>query len=838
MFPDKPFVGYQINSLPNGPYLVVSTNLPHLLLAMGGTLRLALDRGIQVHLIHLDSFNTEQNLNIGSEQFYFNPYISAQGLEAKIETLFRKTYYKTVFFPDVSYHEHNPDLFTMSYLYQMILRKKNMLDIWYYQSHYTDDSNCFVDITGVYREKTCICSDVLKDNQNLSLPIYPEHNLPQGMTHAECFRCIQRPLNELHVVLSDHGMTVLLDKTIRQAFEYHQQWQIEKQEKEQIITSISWKVTEPLRTIKHKIRSQIQANTLRFKCKSQEIKTSKVQHGLFGLPYRPLISILLPVYNPPIRYLKECIVSVLTQHYSNWELCIADDASTDPQIRSLLLQYQKDDPDRIRVMFRKQNGHIVQSTNTALDMARGDFVALLDHDDLLTKDALIEVVRLLNIHPDADMVYSDEDKIDDQGIFSDPYYKPDWAPEMFLSQMYTCHLGVYRRSLVNQLGGFRQGFEGSQDYDLVLRLSELSQKIYHIPKILYHWRKSNTSCSSNPECKTYAFSSALRAVNEALQRQGESGWATPVPNVPGGNLVRYQPPRNSLISIVILTRDKADVLDRCLHSIFTTTRGICSYEIVLIDNGSQEKETGDVIQKWQACFGNHFLQQRIDMAFNYSYLNNRAVEIARGDLILLLNNDTEVLNPFWLDEMAGYAHRKSIGAVGARLLFPDLTVQHAGVVLGITGLPGTPGVAGHSHKYFSKDDVGYFGRLCFVSNYSAVTGACLMIRKSVYQEIGGMDEGIAVAFNDVDFCIKVFHKGYRNVVLPHVKLIHHESKTRGKDDTPEKQTLFAREVQIMLDRWHEQFKHDPYYNPNLTLWHEDFSIKTEQEIRGITGYIA
>jgi glycosyltransferase involved in cell wall biosynthesis len=379
--------------------------------------------------------------------------------------------------------------------------------------------------------------------------------------------------------------------------------------------------------------------------------------------------------------------------YPYWELCIADDASTKTYVRALLEEYTSKDP-RIKVVFRDENGHIARASNSAIEIAIGEFVTLLDHDDLLTPDALYEVALLLNKHPDADMIYSDEDKVDETNKFKEPFFKPDWCPDSFLSRMYTCHLGTYRRSLVTEIGGFRAGYEGSQDYDLVLRLTEKTEKIFHIPKILYHWRIHPASTASSLDNKTYAIDASKKALLEAINRRGEPGVVTPAPGPNGYYVVRYQLDTCDLVSIIIPTKNLGNIVDKCLLSIFEKTT-YTNYEVILIDNGSNEPATLEVINKWKRKEPNRFRCYPLDIPFNYSKLNNFAVKQAKGKYLLFLNNDTEVVTPDWIEAMTEQAQRPSIGAVGALLLYPDNTIQHAGVVAGIGG------VANHCHKHFT-----------------------------------------------------------------------------------------------------------------------------------------
>ncbi|WP_439566229.1 glycosyltransferase family 2 protein [Gloeocapsopsis crepidinum] len=398
-------------------------------------------------------------------------------------------------------------------------------------------------------------------------------------------------------------------------------------------------------------------------------------------PYRPAISIIMPVYNPPEQFLQAAIASVLEQVYPYWELCIADDASTKPYVKSVLEEYASKDA-RIKVVFRAENGHISQASNSALELATGEFVALLDHDDCLTPDALYEVALLLNRHPEADMIYSDEDKIDTQNRLKDPFFKPEWCPDSFLSRMYTCHLGTYRRSLIEQIGGFRVGYEGSQDYDLVLRLTEKTANIFHIPKILYHWRIHPESTAAGvASVKSYAQLAAEKAIAEALTRRNEPGKVTGIPEFPGNYSVRYEISHYKRVSIIIPTRNLGNILNKCLESIFQKST-YPNYEVIVIDNGSTEVKTLNIISQWLEQQPEHFKCYPLDVPFNYSQLNNYAASKAEGDYLLFLNNDTEVVTPDWIEAMVEQAQRSSIGAVGALLLYPDNSIQHAGVVLG------------------------------------------------------------------------------------------------------------------------------------------------------------
>ena len=530
--------------------------------------------------------------------------------------------------------------------------------------------------------------------------------------------------------------------------------------------------------------------------------------------FQPLISVVMPTFNPKHKWLVDAIESVRNQIYPNWELCIADDASTDPEVRLILEDYKEKDS-RIKVVFREENGHISAASNSALKLANGDWIALLDHDDLLSENALFWIVEAINQSPDACLIYSDEDKLDEAGQRFGPYFKCDWNPDLFYSHNMITHLGVYSAGLIESIGGFRLGFEGAQDYDLALRCIEKVKpsQIVHVPRVLYHWRVHPQSTASSTDAKPYAMLAGQQAINEHFLRTGVNGKVTLTGHC-------YQPDYDlpnklPLVSIIIPTRNGKQLLKQCLESIFekTTYR---NYEILIIDNGSDENAS---IEYLKTVSQNPKIRViRDDGPFNYSYLNNEAVGLAQGEIIALLNNDIEVISPDWLNVMVSHAIRPGVGAVGAKLYYPNKTLQHAGIVLGIAGL------AGHSHKGFDRNSLGYAGRLSVTQNFSAVTAACLVIKKDIFNEVDGLDEkNLAIAFNDVDFCLRVRERGYRNIWTPLAELFHHESATRGYEDTPEKQMRFEKECTYLKSRWGEQLMNDPAYSPNLTLDHEDFS---------------
>ncbi|HEX8544853.1 MAG TPA: glycosyltransferase [Pseudomonas sp.] len=530
---------------------------------------------------------------------------------------------------------------------------------------------------------------------------------------------------------------------------------------------------------------------------------------------KPLISIIMPVFDPPIDLLRQAIDSVRYQLYPNWELCIADDASTQPAVREFLEHIQRDDP-QIHVVFREQNGHISAASNSAIAIAQGQYLALMDNDDLIPEHALYWVARALVENPDAGLIYSDEDKIDTRGRRSEPYFKPDWNEFLFRSQNMISHLGVYRRDLVEEVGGFRVGFEGSQDYDLALRCVELLKpaQIIHIPRVLYHWRIRTGSTAMATNEKPYAVLAGVKALDEHLQRKGIAAHTELLPI--GMYRVHYQLPEHPpLVSLIIPTRNAWGLVKQCIDSIQKLTL-YKNYEIILVDNGSDEADSLDYFAqlKWEP----NIRVLRDDGPFNYSALNNHAVQQARGEVVGLINNDIEVINPQWLDEMVSIVLQPNVGAVGARLWFADDRLQHGGVILGVGG------IANHSHKLLPKGEPGYFGRAALIQSLSAVTAACLIIRKSVYEEVNGLDEiNLKIAFNDVDFCLRVQEAGYTNVWTPFAELYHHESATRGLEDTPEKQERFSQEVDFMQKRW-PNIRNDGAYNPNLSLDHHDFGL--------------
>ena len=527
------------------------------------------------------------------------------------------------------------------------------------------------------------------------------------------------------------------------------------------------------------------------------------------------ISILVPLYNTPEKYLREMIESVRAQTYSNWELCLADGSDAEHKdVGRIVGSYSTDK--RIKYQKLQKNMGISENTNACIDMATGQYIALFDHDDLLHPSALYEVMKAI-CEKDADFIYTDENTFRNTPADAYcPHFKSDFAPDTLRSYNYVCHFTVFKASLLEETGRFRGQFDGSQDYDMVLRLTEKAERIVHIPKILYYWRSHSNSVASGIGAKPYTLDAARRALAEHLQRIGLEGEVTDS-RIPSTYHIQYRIKNRGMVSILIPNKDHVDDLRKCLDSIRQRTT-YSEWEAIIIENNSTDRQTFEYYQEIQKDSRIHVVEWKGE--FNYSAINNFGAQYARGEYILLLNNDVEVITSDWLEQMIMFAQRDDAGAVGCMLYYPDDTVQHAGVVLGIGG------VAGHAHKYFKRGDYGYMSRMSIAQNYSAVTAACLMMRKCVWDEVGGLDEGFQIAFNDVDLCMRIREAGYLIIWTPYAELYHYESKSRGLEDTPEKQKRFVGEIKRFRQRWSRQLEAgDPYYNPNLTLDREDFSIK-------------
>lgn len=561
------------------------------------------------------------------------------------------------------------------------------------------------------------------------------------------------------------------------------------------------------------------------------------------------ISVVVPVYRTPERFLREMIASVRGQTFGNWELCLAvvgeggresgigsresgigiwesgiggmpiawDRHGRDCKDENMPLQSQSHGTQQpsIRAVRLTENLGIAGNTNAALALATGEFVAFLDHDDVLAPHALAEVAAAIQKHPDADVIYSDEDKLDEAGRRVDPCFKPGWSPDLLRTHNYLCHLVAVRRTLVQELGGIRMGFDGAQDYDFVLRATERARRIVHIPKVLYHWRLHQQSTAQNTDSKQYLVEAGRRALAEHLERMQTPAKVTPGAK-PGEYRVTYQLPRQPLVSVLIPNRDQAQLLGRCLESLAQSS--YANYEVLILENGSTQEDTGvyyeQLSRKRQARVLNW------TRPFNFAAINNFGAVHARGEVLLFLNNDVEALHPDWMEALVTHALRPEIGAVGAKLLFADGSVQHAGVVLGMGG------VAGHVHSRFPRDAAGYLDRLRRVQNVAAVTGACLMTRREVFEQVGGFDERFVLAYNDVDYGMQVRALGYRVLWTPEAELYHLESKTRGYEDDPVKQARFRREFDLFRNKWAAELAAgDPYYSPNLRLDRGDAALR-------------
>ena len=533
--------------------------------------------------------------------------------------------------------------------------------------------------------------------------------------------------------------------------------------------------------------------------------------------YQPLVSVVMPTYNSPLHFLAQAIESVQAQVYPNWQLCIADDASTHTEVHAFLKEAAQKDA-RISIVLRSQNGHISESSNSALEIAKGEWVALLDHDDLLHPMALYELVNTLQSHPEAQVVFSDEDKIDEKGERFGPYFKTDYNPELMWAQNMISHLGCYKKSTLDAIGGFRKGFEGSQDYDLALRVIQRSKpyQIVHIPRVLYHWRAITGSTALAPNEKPYAQTASRKALFEHLAALQIPASVEPAPDLSYMNRVRplLQKP-DPLISLLIPTKDGIDLLKQCIQSVKQKS-SYKFYEILVVNNNSLLAESHIYFDQLKRE-GIRVLDY--PHPFNFSAINNFAAAEARGEYLCLMNNDIEVQSSGWMEEMLSFAQLDHAGAVGARLWYPgNQGLQHCGVVVGLGG------VAGHAHVGLKKNEKGYFGRPVLHHRCSAVTAACLMIKKSTYFAVGGMDEQIAVAFNDVDFCLRLGDAGYHCVYTPSAELIHHESATRGDDLSDENRNRFMGEEAFMKARWGERLNRDPFFSPNLSFSHTDFRM--------------
>lgn len=532
--------------------------------------------------------------------------------------------------------------------------------------------------------------------------------------------------------------------------------------------------------------------------------------------YSPLISIAVPAYQTPVEFLRQMIESLIVQTYSNWELCIVNASPDNEEMQKVLAEYSAGDS-RVRFCNLKENLGIAENTNRAFAMTKGEFVGLLDHDDLLAPNALYEIVKILQDHPQADALYTDEDKVTTElDEHFQPHLKPDFNLDLLRSNNYICHFFVVRKSIVEKAGGFRKEFDGAQDYDFIFRCTENAGEVLHVPEILYHWRTHKASTADNPASKMYAFEAGKRAIEAHLERTGTKGEVSHTQDL-GFYRVKYPVQGKPLVSVIIPNKDEKETLQTCLEMLEKNT-GYQNFEIIIVENNST---TDEIFRYYKELSGNrkiHLL--RWGKEFNYSAINNFAVAHAKGEYLLFLNNDVKSINSDWLEEMLGVCQRPEVGGVGAKLIYPDNTIQHAGCVIGMGG------IAGHMFVDMPADRTGYLHKASLLQDMSAVTAACLLMKKEVFEQAGGFTEELAVAFNDVDLCLKVRKNGYLIVYDPYAKLYHMESKTRGAEDSKEKVRRFQTEIEYMRCHWIDILKNgDPCYNKNLSLTKWNYSLK-------------
>ena len=532
--------------------------------------------------------------------------------------------------------------------------------------------------------------------------------------------------------------------------------------------------------------------------------------------YRPLISIAVPAYQTPVEFLKQMIESLISQTYPEWELCIANASPDNEEMQRALADYSAKDS-RVRFCNLKENLGIAENTNRAFSMAKGEFMGLLDHDDLLAPNALYEIVQALQDHPQADALYTDEDKVTTElDEHFQPHLKPDFNLDLLRSNNYICHFFVVRRSIVEKAGGFRKEFDGAQDYDFIFRCTENAREVLHVPEILYHWRTHKASTADNPASKMYAFEAGKRAIEANLERTGTKGVVSHTQDL-GFYRVKYPVQGKPLVSVIIPNKDEKETLQTCMEMLNSNT-SYQNFEIIIIENNSTTDEIFRYYKELSKDPRIHLL--RWGKEFNYSAINNFGVAHAKGEYLLFLNNDIKSINPDWMEELLGVCQRPEVGGVGAKLIYPDNTIQHAGCVVGMGG------IAGHMFVDMPADRTGYLHKASLLQDMSAVTAACLMMKKEVFEEAGGFTEELAVAFNDVDLCLKVRKNNHLIVYDPYAKLYHMESKTRGAEDSKEKVRRFQTEIEYMRCHWLDILKNgDPYYNKNLSLTKWNYSLK-------------
>ena len=538
------------------------------------------------------------------------------------------------------------------------------------------------------------------------------------------------------------------------------------------------------------------------KCYQEWLEKNNNHIEIKKFSYNPLLSVIIPVYNVKREYLVECLESILKQSYSNFEIILIDDNSSNIETLNTLKEYENNS--KIKIKYRKTNGMISVASNDGIKLAKGEFLVLVDNDDKLDQNAFYYLVEALNKDKTLDFIYTDEDKMDIHGKYFEPHFKPDYSPDTLMGMNYICHLSCLRTSLVREVGGFRKEYDGSQDYDLFLRVLDKTKRIYHVPRILYHWRETPNSTSLALGNKSYAYIAGKKALEDTLKRRNIKGEVLDNPTS-STYLIKYKHD-NPKVSIIIPMKDKVNLTKVCIDSLYNKNT-YQNFEIIIVDNNSTEEETLNYFNALKKEHDNVKILT-IKEEFNYSRLNNLAIKETTGDYILLLNNDTEVLDKDFLDYMVGYASRDHVGCVGLKLLYKDLKVQHAGVVLGYGG------VAGHIFVTASNKDIGIFNRLSMPYDYSAVTAACLLVKKSKYLEVDGFDENLKVALNDVDFNLKMLKKGYYNVCLNNISLLHYESKSRGYEVTKEQIERFQKEQDYMKKKWGKELENDKYFSSN------------------------
>ena len=554
-----------------------------------------------------------------------------------------------------------------------------------------------------------------------------------------------------------------------------------------------------------------------YKPTEKELEMQRKRTFAHGITF----SIVVPAYRTPELFLRQMIESVQNQTYGNWELCIANASPEDQKMAEVLKEYQLDDK-RILVKELEVNAGIAQNTNAALEMATGDFVALLDHDDLLAPNALYEAALALEKDPMVDVLYTDEDKVNmELTEHFQPHLKPDFNLDLLRSNNYICHFFLARRTIVEKVGGFREEYNGAQGYDFIFRCTDEARKVFHIPEILYHWRTHQASTADNPASKMYAFEAGKKAIEAHLAKRGQKGEVSLKKDL-GFYRVKYPVDGNPLVSIIIPNKDQKDTLKKCIDSILEKTV-YRNYEIVIVENNSTTEEIFTYYRELETGSENHPSVRVVTWngtgGFNYSAINNFGVAQSKGEYCLFLNNDVEVLDGDWMEELLGNCQRPEVGITGVKLLYPDNTIQHAGTVIGIGG------VAGHMFVNMPASRSGYMHKASLQMNYSAVTAACMMMKRSVFDELYGFEEQLAVAFNDVDLCLRTVKAGYLVVYNPYVVLYHYESKSRGTEDSEEKVRRFQGEIEFMRTRWEDLLKKgDPYYNKNLSLSKWNYSL--------------